>query len=65
MKELKELIVQVKVNVDVDRLITAYTGGIEIDKEDLPSLENIIEHELGWLEASGILVNQIVVQEDV
>ena len=61
---MKELIqVQVTVNVDVDRLIASYTAGIEIDQEDLASLENMIEHELGWLEASGISVNQIVVQE--
>ncbi len=59
MKELKEL--KVVMTIDVDKLIAAYTGGMEINKEDLPSLEEMAENELGWLEASGISVNQIVV----
>ena len=59
MKEFKE--VKVAMTVNVDKLIAAYTEDMAISENELPNLEEMIEHELGWLEASGISVNQIVV----
>lgn len=53
---------RIEILVDEEALIAAYTGNDQsVDKEDLPSIEAMIEHECNWLTASGIeLIGDIV-----
>ena len=43
----------ITVEVDIDRLTEAYTGGDSTLSTDLISM---LEHELGWASASGVQV---------
>lgn len=48
------------VEVDIDTLIAAYTGGDDsIQRYDLPATDELILFECGFLSASGIQVQQI------
>ncbi len=48
------------VEVDIDALIAAYTGGdTSIQRYDLPATDELILFECGFISASGIHVKQI------
>lgn len=48
------------IEVDVETLIASYTGEDDsIQLYDIPSIEEMIEFEMGWTSSSGIQVKEI------
>ena len=48
------------VEVDIDALIAAYTGGDDsIQPYDLPATDELILFECGWLSFSGVQIKDI------
>lgn len=53
------------IEFDPDEVINQLADISEVDKGEVPNLEEIIKQELGWLAASGIASHEVIMPDNL